>query len=374
MRARGARFWGAVVGGAGLVLVVTAIVFAIAGTGRATARESAKAATFSEPRPTTTPETPGIVIASSPKLDMPDPFLMSARGKDYLYFSTAFADVTDSNIPVMSGRPGHWGPVTDALPKLPSWGVPSKDNGTTWGPFVTYLQGRYVMYFAALLRNHTPLSHCIGIATSSRPEGPFTPVGKSPLICQTSLGGDIDAVVFTDLHGPRGKAHPYYMVWKSDNNNILGWSPTTIWAAPLSNNGLSLAGKAVTIFNADRDWMAPLLESPQMTMAPNGSVWLFFSGGSGYYLARYAIGAAECNGPLGGCHSVTANPLIYSNLQGAGPGEETIYVGPDHSTWVLYNPWHSGEVFDLLRPTEAARIGWGPQGPYVAQAGEFPAP
>jgi len=351
-------------------MIVTAVAIAVAGTGRATARGTL----IVEPRPTSNPTAPGIVLASSPQLDLPDPFLLSAGGKYYLYLSTAFADSTDSNVPVISGTPGHWSRVTDALPRLPSWGVPVTASGTTWGPYVTHLDDRYVMYFAALLKNHTPLEHCIGLALSRSPVGPFVPVGKSPLICQKSLGGDIDAGLFTDPQGPKGPTHPNYLIWKSDNNNLLGWGPTTIWAAPLSNNGLSLTGKAVAIFRADREWEDPLLEAPQMTKAPDGSDWLFFSGGSGYYLARYAIGDAKCDGPLGGCHSVSANPLISSNYQGTGPGEETIFVAADHSTWVLYNPWHSGELSALLRPAEAARIGWSSSGPYVAEAGRFPAP
>jgi hypothetical protein len=131
---------------------------------------------------------------------------------------------------------------------------------------------------------------------------------------------------------------------------------------------------AVAIFRPDRAWEQPIIEAPQMTKAPNGTDWLFFSGGGTFSSLTYAIGAASCAGPLGGCTDVLAAPLISSNSQGTGPGEETIFAGAEQTTWMLYNPWHTGIPGALLRPAEAARIGWNAQGPYVAQAGLFPSP
>jgi hypothetical protein len=260
------------------------------------------------------------------------------------------------------------------MPEVPAWAVPTSAGGRTWDPYVVRLGDTYVMYVAPQLRDHHPVAHCIGVAVSHSPRGPFVPVAGPPLVCQMWLGGDIDAQVFSDPHGPRGAAHPNYLVWKSDNNDLPGSGPTTIWAAPLSNDGLALTGKAVAIFRPDRAWEDPVLEAPQMTEAPNGTDWLFFSGGDGFYTPRYAMGAAKCAGPLGGCHDTSAGPLISSNAQGSGPGEETVFVGADHSTWVLYNPWHTGELEAFIRPAEAARIGWDTRGPYVAEAGRFPSP
>ena len=356
-----------IVGTACLVVVVTAT---IGGAIRATA--------VTQPRPTTTPDAPGIILASSHQLDLPDPFLLSAHGRYYLYFSTAFNDPNHANVPELSGEPGHWGPVSDAMPKVPAWAVPASAGGSTWDPYVVQLGQRYVMYFATTLRHGafthpTHPTHCIGVAVSVSPEGPFVPVGREPLLCQDFLlGGDIDAQLFQDPHGPRGPAHHNYLVWKSDNNNLPGSGPTMIWAAPLSDSGLALAGKDVAIFSADRAWEEPVLEAPQMVEAPDGSDWLFFSGGTGFYSSRYAVGVAKCAGPLGGCHDTSSSPLISSNAQGSGPGEETVFVATDGSVWLLYNPWHAGAPFAVLRPVEAVHIGWNSLGPYVAEAGTFP--
>jgi len=333
-----------------------------------------RAAAMMRPRPTTTPRAPGITLVSSRQLDLPDPFLLAAGRRYYLYVSTAFADSTHKNVPVIVRKAGHWGHVSEALPKVPTWALSASAGGATWDPYVVRLGHTYVMYFAPQLSSRPPATHCIGMAVSGSPAGPFVPVGGPPLVCQTQLGGDIDAQLFYDPHGPRGAAHPNYLVWKSDNNNLTGSGPTTIWAAPLSNDGLALAGNAVAIFQPDQAWEEPVLEAPQMAEAPNGTDWLFFSGGGGFFTPSYAIGAAKCAGPLGGCRDTLAGPLISSNAQGSGPGEETVFVAGDHSTWVLYNPWHTGELQALLRPAEAAHIGWNRRGPFVAEASRFPPP
>ncbi len=330
-----------------------------------------------QPPATTTPDAPGIEIAGSHRFDMPDPFILSSGGKYYLYLSNAFGDRTNSNVPVLVGKPGHWSSISDALPIVPIWARSTSDRANVWDPYVVHLEGRYIMYFSpSLLVDPNPESptHCIGVAVSIAPQGPFVPFGDAPLICQTALGGDIDAQLFVDPYGPNGKAHPNYLIWKSDNNNLPGSGPTTIWAAPVSNDGFTLTGKGVPIFTPSLPWEKPILEAPQMALAPNGIAWLFFSGGTSFYNARYAMGAAKCNGPLGKCRDTLAAPLIASNAQGAGPGEETVFVGPDGSTWLLYNPWHDDEAWRWFRPVEAARIGWDARGPYVAEAGRFPAP
>lgn len=322
--------------------------------------------------PTAPPEAPGITIAASTHLDLPDPFLLDAGGSYYLYLSTAFGDHAHSHVPLLIGRPGHWSPPREALPALPSWAAPYP--APVWSPAVVRLDGTYVMYFAAELAGRVPPTHCIAVALSRSPAGPFVPVAGPPMVCQLSLGGDIDAEPFFDPSGPGGSAHPEYLVWKSDNNNHPSSGPTTIWAAPMADDGLQLTGRPVPIFRPDRPWQEPVLEAPAMVKAPDGSDWLFFSAGNGYFASHYAIGVARCAGPLGGCQVQTNSPLIASNHQGSGPGEETSYQSPVGGTWVLYSPWHTGELARLLRPVEAARIAFGPNGPYVAQAGTFPPP
>jgi hypothetical protein len=323
-----------------------------------------------QPRPTTTPMAPGISIAQQ-RFDLPDPFLLNEHHTYYMYLSTAFGNTTQ-NIPLFVGRPGRWSSRSiDAVPYLPEWASPS----LTWSPSVYKLDGRYVMYFSPLVTGSSPPQHCIAIATSSTPTGPFL-VRRTPFICQRNFGGDIDPQLFVDPHGPKGPSHPNYMVWKSDNNSTPGDGTTTIWARPLANDGLSLTGKPKTIYQPDPSlsWQLPLVEAPQMALASNSDVWVFFSAGTGFFSPDYAMGAVKCVGPLGPCNKPQPTPLIASNAQGSGPGEETYFMGPDGSDWLLYSPTHAADPAKVARPIEAARIGWGKAGPYVAQAGKFPLP
>jgi hypothetical protein len=326
------------------------------------------------PAATPTPQAPGIAVVDNQNFDLPDPMFVTAGGRYHVFFSTAFGDASLANIPEEAGSPGHWRPERDALPILPGWARPAAAGGRTWDPYVQKIHGSYLLYFAAQLRRVPRSTHCLGVARSASPDGPFVPVGDRPVVCQPSEGGEIDVQPFYDPAGPQGADHPWYLLWKSDGNNLLPHQPTAIWSAPLSNDGLRITGAARVIFRGDQPWERPVLEAPQIVRSPDGRVWLFFSAGQGFYTPDYAIGVARCDGPLGGCHTYGSGPLVASNTQGDGPGEQTVFVGPDRSYWLVYNPWHTGLPYMLYRPAEAVRIGWDKMGPYVAEAGRFPSP
>ncbi len=309
-------------------------------------------------------------------MDLPDPFIFNEGGVNYLYVSTAIGNY-GLNVPVFTGSPGHWGTPKDALPVLPGWATPNNgtgnNGGLTWAPEVFKVAGKYLMYFSPRVAGAVPVQHCIGVAVASSPAGPFVPQ-ETPLICQRQLGGDIDGQLFNDPAGPNGPAHPLYLIWKSDNNSTRGAGIPTVWAQPLADDGMQVTGTPVAILRPAERWQHQLIEAPQMVTGPDGRIWLFFSGGQGFYTGDYGMGAASCAGPLGPCRDASDQPLITTNAQGHGPGEETIFTASDASTWMLYNPWGTGNPYQLFRPAEGARIGWGSRGPYIAEAGSFPPP
>jgi hypothetical protein len=317
------------------------------------------------------PAFPGIAIARAP-FDLPDPFLLRVGNSYDMFLSSAFNNT--QNVPVLIGRPGHWtADSVDAVPTLPAWAAGQSTGQPVWSPAVYKIGSSYVMYLAPEIAGSRPLQHCIGIATAPDPVGPFQ-VAPEPFICQRAIGGDIDPQLFVDPAGPGGPAHPDYLIWKSDNNSTPGAGIPTIWAQPISNNGRHLMGQPARIFTPDQPWEHTLIEAPQMTLSPDGQVWLFFSAGVGYYSSDYGMGAVHCDGPLGPCDASLPAPLITTNFQGAGPGEETYFVGPDGSDWLLYSPVHTGDGLNVLRPVEAARVGWDSSGPFMARAGRFPSP
>ena len=88
--------------------------------------------------------------------------------------------------------------------------------------------GQYVMYYSAALKG-LPDKHCLGVALSSNPVGPFHPIGDTPLLCPNpdgrgynafptiaspGQGGAIDASGFRDVDGK------LYITYKVDGNAL----------------------------------------------------------------------------------------------------------------------------------------------------------
>ena len=375
-----------------LLLALTAaanvVTIAVEATRLGESIASSETTDSSLPTPTTTVSAavpyegnaPGVAVVSPQTFDLPDPFLLTDSGQHYMFFSSAFGDSYAANVPALVDSAGQWTRWIDVLPQVPTWALSRVQGGGVWDPYVLRLQGRYVMYFSAQLNAaHTDPSvvtnrpiHCLGVAIGHSPIGPYIPVPGPPIVCQQSLGGDIDIQPVNRPQGPDGPAHPWYLIWKSDGNNLRSGPASAIWSAGLSDDGLSITTAPRIIFQSDQYWERPVVEAPQMVPGPDGSLWLFFSFGTGYFSSNYGIGVARCDGPLGPCSSLGHPALVLSNDQGAGPGEETVFVGSDHTYWLLYSPWHTGLPFMLYRPVEAVRIGWNQAGPYVANNADTP--
>lgn len=291
--------------------------------------------------------------------DAPDPFALVAGRRAYLYTSQAFG--SSVNVPVQSGPSlGRLGPVTDALPTLPPWAT----TGFTWAPDVHRFGRRWVLYFTAEVAGRSPPEHCIGDAVADDPAGPFTPMPK-PFVCQGILQGSIDPRTFVGAGGQP------YLLWKSDENAGHGRTPTGIWSQRLSADGLHLLGTPTKIFWPTQPWQERIVEAPDLVRA-DGADWLFYSGGW-FNQPVYAVGVARCAGPSGPCTDRSPRPWLGSDAQGAGPGEESVLVDAN-GAWLLYTPWHSWvpQLDTPPRPVAVARIGFGPDGPYLAVPGPLP--
>jgi len=301
---------------------------------------------------------PGVVLIRGQ--NVPDPFMTRVGGRYYLFSSQeAFYG---PHIPVRVSRSlTHWGrAAVDALPELPSWAA----NGYTWSPDVRFVDGRWVMWFNALLRGVDPplQTKCIGVAVARHVTGPYHPVGRRPAICQLADWGSIDP---RTMLGPNGGL---WLLWKSDNNaNPSGRFDTKIFIQRLAADGIHLVGKPTELISANQPWDSGIVEAPDMVHAA-GHYWLFYSAGW-FNQPTYAIGVDRCASPLGPCRPARDGPWFGSNRQGAGPGEASIF---DDGTrwWMLYtvraaNPVTGGGV----RPTAIARLEFSPRGPTVIPPG-----
>ena len=321
------------------------------------ARPSAEPAGADQPPADANPFAPGSVVPAD--LDESDPVLYQIAGR-YFLFTSGIPGLPTINVPVTSATDfGTWAPIAEALPTLPPWAVP----GYTWAPDLHKFGSTYVLYFTAMLRGSQPAMECIGDAVGSEPNGPFRP-RATPIICQWEQGGSIDPRVFT---GPGGTD---WMLWKSDQNINGSSTPTQLWSQPLTADGLGLTGKPSLLMGPDEPWQSTIVEAPDMVEVGH-TFWLFYSG-NWFNQSAYSIGVARCQGPAGPCADTSPLPLLGSNGQGAGPGEESVFEDGD-GVWMLYSPWHSSAPLVQFppRPVMITRIGFGPHGPYLA-AGATP--
>jgi hypothetical protein len=331
-----------------LVVVQTSVGFARdAGGGLAVAQSNA-------PPPTRTPLAPARYILTGP--DVTDPYMFEWQGSYYIYTSEG---TSAFNVPVRVGpKPGKWGPPSDALPHLPTWAK----GGLTWAPDVHQVAGGWALYFSALLRNVQPPTHCIGAAYATSPTGPFIPSDHT-LVCQLDHRGSIDPRVFVD-------GTHLVLLWKSeDNANPYVAGPdqngdTGIYSQELSADGRDLIGQPVKILGPSQPWEGTIVEAPDMVEAW-GTYWLFFSG-NWYYSTSYGIGVAACETPFGPCSDVSPKPFIGSNRQGLGPGEESVFE-KGTNVYLVYNPFRADDPGPVIpRPAVMARVGFTPEGPYLA--------
>ena len=307
------------------------------------------------PPPSASPDAPGRTILSGP-WDATDPYMLTIGDHYFLYTSEG---ETFMNVPLrIASRLGHWGAAIDVLPQLPGWA----QGGLTWAPDVHKVSGGWALYFTSLLRGVTPFTHCIGSAFSSSPEGPFV-ASPHPFICQRDHRGSIDARVVA-------LGNRLVMLWKSDDNanpSVPGPDQggyTGIFAQNLSANGKTLLGSPVKILSPSEPWEGTIVESPDMIEAW-GTYWLFFSG-NWYNSPSYAIGVAACDSPLGPCADSNPTPFLGSNLQGVGPGESSLFEDGS-AVYLLYNPFKANDPGPVVpRPVSMARVGFAPDGPYLA--------
>jgi beta-xylosidase len=221
------------------------------------------------------------------------------------------------------------------MPDLPPWAK----EGWTWAPEVLRTESGYLLYFTAKDRR-TELQ-CTGVARSSDPRGPFTSPATEPLVCQTDLGGTIDASPFRDADGQ------LYLYFKNDGNHPSARKPTDLWVQRLSGDGLTLTGERRPLLRNDRPWEAHVIESPTMVRHSNGYTMLFSANHFGWEehqrLSPYAMGYARCEGPMGPCTDAPENPILhsYNDRQAgclSGPGHQAIFEAVGRQ-FIVFHAW-----------------------------------
>lgn len=208
--------------------------------------------------------------------NFPDPSIIWGDGSWKAYSTSSMG----KHIAVATSGDGiHWNDANvDALPNFGSW-VDPNDQGI-WAPDVQKNDnGVYVMYYNA---HQAGGNHCIGLATSSKAMGPFTPQ-QQPLICDAAGGGVIDPSGYDD-------GVDRWILWKVDGNSLGGattcqgrrssgtvYKSTPIRIQRMARDAMTLLDSPKTILD---NWGLSndgVVEAPSVYKIPNGQFILFYS-------------------------------------------------------------------------------------------------
>ncbi|MGY1806913.1 glycoside hydrolase family 43 protein [Blastococcus sp. SYSU D00669] len=285
------------------------------------------------------PSSAGPEVDGNPVLDddFPDPDVLEVDGTYYAYAT----NTASLNVQVATSTDlESWEVLPDdALPALPSWVIPGK----TWAPEVSRFGDTFVMYTTTT--NFDPAVQCIAVATATAPEGPFEVVGDSMLVCPAEQGGAIDASTFVDDDGTP------YLLWKNDGN-CCGLD-TWLYLAPLSADGLTLAGPPVQLVKQDLEWEGELVEAPTL-VARDGTYVLLYSANS-YGDETYAIGYATADA-VTGPYTKSEEPLFSTDASDGryiGPGGQDVVATADGDRLVFHS-WYGGITYRGMNVLELA--------------------
>lgn len=279
--------------------------------------------------------------------DFPDPSVIRTETGYYAYSTNRY-------FPVMHSRDlVNWTDAGTAFTGTspPPWaGAPQWVTGDWFGPSVVELHTTttrscpgfdlplgapcFYLYYTGLSSSSV---HCVGVATSNRPDGGFVDRGILQADgAETSAGSGSRAPGCGDAHG-YGYVDPDVYVDPSTGRGYLYftteytcgagcWMNRTLSVLPLSDDLVHAGAARVALFAATQPWEQGVVEGP--TLVPHGGrLWLLYSAAD-WRAASYGMGAAVGDSPLGPFTKLVGNPILASGNGVDGPGGGTVVSGP----------------------------------------------
>jgi arabinan endo-1,5-alpha-L-arabinosidase len=274
--------------------------------------------------------------------DFPDPAVIhAADGFYYAYATQSLSEDGWINIQVArSADLVHWEHLGDALPDKPNWAQQTQDF---WAPSVICDGDTYFMYYSATpdVCQDPERAHCLAIATSNSPAGPFVDMGI-PLL----LGVGFEFIDPMALDDPvTGKRLLY---WGS------GFQPIKV--QELAEDRISFApGSSPT----DLVWPNPVpgafprLVEAAWVIRHEDFYYLFYSGDNccGPH-AEYGVMVARsrsAGGPfetLEQARGVPHSLMLFKSDRWLAPGHNCIVTDTAGQTWIVYH------AIDVNRPQQ----------------------
>lgn len=264
--------------------------------------------------------------------DFPDPTLIRAGdGYFYAYATQAVVDGKLQHIQAARSRDLlTWTRMGDALPQRPVWA--DKSDPKFWAPHVSFVDGRYFMYYSADPNTQTGL--CLAVAVSDSPTGPFTDIGK-PLKCGASFV-NIDPMAFDDP-----KTGKRLLYWGS------GFEPIKV--QELAANRTEFAPGTVPkdlvfpIKTEDPTNYQRLIEGAWVTYK-NNFYYLFYSGDNCCgEKAHYAVMVARSRSATGKFETLSQvtgrsnSVILEKNAEWIAPGHNSVIRDDAGQDWMFYH-------------------------------------
>ena len=274
--------------------------------------------------------------------DFPDPAVILADdGFYYAYATQTLRDGEWINIQVArSADLIHWQHLGDALPDKPAWARETQDF---WAPYVVREGDRYLMYYSATpdVCDLPERGHCLAIATSDGPTGPFVDMGMPLLL---GMGFEyIDPMVFDDpVSGKR------FLYWGS------GFQPIKV--QQLADDHVSFKPDSEPV---DIVWPNPVKGAfPRLVEAAwvihhDEYYYIFYSGDNCCGPdAEYGVMVARSREPTGPfetleeARGVPHSLMLFKSERWLAPGHNCIVTDKVGDTWIIYH------AIDVNRPRQ----------------------
>jgi arabinan endo-1,5-alpha-L-arabinosidase len=265
--------------------------------------------------------------------DFPDPAVIHADdGYYYAYATQTLRGETWVNIQLArSADLVNWDYLGDALPDKPAWARETQDF---WAPSVIFDGSRYLMYYSATpdVCHEPERGHCLAVATSASPAGPFVDIGMPLLL---GLGFEyIDPMAYDDP--VTGKKLLY---WGS------GFQPIKV--QELAEDRISFVPHSAP---ADLIWPNPVegafprLVEAAWVIRRGDFYYLFYSGdnccGPDAHYGVMVARSQSATGPfetLEQARGVPHSLMLYKSDRWLAPGHNATVTDAAGDVWMIYH-------------------------------------
>jgi len=223
--------------------------------------------------------------SSGRPLSCPDPSVIRETRGHYNFFMACTSDFAINVFPLWGSQDGvHWVSLGSIFPRghLPSWALPTgKANGRYWAPDLEFIDGHWVIYFAAVInpaRAHLGVTTqartmVIGVATTTNLRGGLW---HSRILHYT---GEFNGVKGNERHQERrgGVIDPNEFQDPSTGQRYLVYAKQAnqIWLGTLSGDGLHLNSDVREIEGPSEPWECA---TPKGNCTLEGPIGYFYQG------------------------------------------------------------------------------------------------